>query len=473
VTLPSIHQLASKMLTLALGTLGINYVKPLRASGWGCECFKKNCEDKGMNMNRLKKTFEKLYEKFTKKKTFFERHLDQLKLRGKRTWYEHGKAALHQLEQEGREIKELFAAAGSAANKAQVKAKVKSFGTLYKQLSESTKPVWRQWIEALLIAGCVALVLRHFIFGLYHVPTGSAEPTILVGDRVWGNKFAYRFTSVKRGDMVIFDNPQHKYDRSNRFKQFWQKYVGIPIPLLGMEAGPINMVKRVIAIPGDWLEGRIENNKTALYLNGKKLNEPYVNNFPLIWLRKTVGLIPFKSLGPIPIPAFLQTRPARDGIWYTYDPDKPFDKQPFYTMDRSEVIVIPGYPFIKKPHTPSYKDFERLNSADEFGPIQVPKGKYWVMGDSRNNSHDSRWFGFLDEQLIHGRLSFIIYSVDSEEPLWLFELLKHPIDFWRKSLRWNRFFKRPDAVPDRSVPDRSVPDKWKVVHIRFIKFLTI
>ena len=63
------------------------------------------------------------------------------------------------------------------------------------------------------------------------------------------------------------------------------------------------------------------------------------------------------------------------------------------------------------------------------------------MGDSRRNSTDSRVWLFLDEDLIHGRASFIIYSIDSEEPFWLFELLRNPVRFFTKHVRFNRFFR--------------------------------
>jgi len=290
-------------------------------------------------------------------------------------------------------------------------------------------------------------LLRNFIFGLYHVPTGSAEPTILVGDRVWGNKLAYMFNKkVQRGDLVIFDNPLFKYDKSSRFHQLWQQYVGFEVPLLGLKSGPINMVKRVIAVPGDWIEGRVEDGKTVIYINEKKLDEPYVNPYPLIWLDKKVGFLPIEKIGPLTVPWFLRERSVKDGVWYTYVPGVPFEEQPYYNMEKHEVIQIPGYSSFRLPYTPSPQRFGGEKSADAFGPTRVPEGKYWVMGDSRKNSHDSRWFGFLDKKYIHGRLSFIIYSIDSQESFWLFELLKHPIDFWRKAIRWNRFFKKPAAT---------------------------
>ena len=395
-------------------------------------------------MKRLKRTFELLYSKFGKRKSFYERKVEAWRNRGKMTFYEKGKDLLDTIKKEGTELKSMLADSVVSVEKSAVKSRMKIFKKAYKQLHEITKPSWRQWLEALIIAGTVALLLRNFIFGLYHVPTGSAEPTVLVGDRVWGNKLAYMFGGkVKRGDLVIFDSPEHRYNKSNKLKSFWQKYIGLPIPLLGVESGPINMVKRVIAISGDWIEGRIEDGKTAIYLNGKKLNESYVNPYPLIWLRKETGFIPFSFLRSIPLLNYFQKKPVEGGFWCTYDPSKPFEEQLYYNMEASEVIRVPGYPSLRKPYTPSYKGFMGGESADVFGPMRVPKGKYWVMGDSRKNSRDARWFGFLDESLIHGRLSFIIYSIDSQEPFWLFELLRHPIDFWRKAVRWNRFFKVP------------------------------
>lgn len=401
-------------------------------------------------MSRLKKKFEDTYEKFGKRKTFFQQHVDRWKRRRKRTWYEKGKGFLDFLEKEGEELKALFADTGASVEKAVLRSRVRTFKKVYKQLVEVTKPAWRQWLEALLIAGTVALLLRNFIFGLYHVPTGSAEPTILVGDRVWGNKLAYMFSEVKRGDLVIFDSPEHKYNTSSKFAYYWQKYVGLPIPLLGIGAGPINYVKRVIAVPGDWIEGRVEDGKTVIYLNNKKLDEPYVNPYPLIWLRKETGFLPIEPLRYVPILNYLHRRPVDGGVWYTYDPDKPFEKQPYYNMEPHEVVRIPGYPSLQQPYSPSYRGFGDSSCADVFGPMQLPEGKYWVMGDSRKNSRDARWFGFLDKSLIHGRLSFIIYSIDSQEPFWLFELIKHPIDFWFKAIRWNRFFRLPQSAEKKN-----------------------
>lgn len=399
-------------------------------------------------MVKLKQAFDALLTKFGKRKSFFKQTIERWEEKGKTQWYKKGKALLDQLEKEADELKALFADTSAKVEKTAVKARVRMFKRMFKQLHESTKPAWRQWLEALIIAAGIAILLRNFLFGLYHVPTGSAEPTILVGDRVWGNKLAYMYDTVKRGDLVIFDDPRFKYSRSSWFQRNWQKYVGFNIPLLGLGAGPINLVKRVVAVPGDVIEGRVEDGKTVIYLNDKKLDEPYVNPYPLIHLEKEAGFIPFRRIGPLAVPAFLQKRPAP--VFYTYVPGISLEKQPYYNMEKYEIVLDPRYPMsprpdLRRPYTPAPKKLGQT-SYDEFGPMTVPEGKYWVMGDSRQNSHDSRWFGWLDEKFIHGRLSFIIYSIDSQEPFWFFELLKHPIDFWLKGIRWNRFFKaaRPE-----------------------------
>ena len=111
-------------------------------------------------------------------------------------------------------------------------------------------------------------------------------------------------------------------------------------------------------------------------------------------------------------------------------------------MTQNDMVRHPmknGY-ILSHPYIPSYTAFG--GSVDNFGPFTVPEGKYWVMGDSRKNSEDSRYWGFLDKSLIHGRASFVIYSIDSEESLWLFELCKHPVAFWREAVRWDRTFKK-------------------------------
>ncbi|MEI7580364.1 MAG: signal peptidase I [bacterium] len=308
----------------------------------------------------------------------------------------------------------------------------------YKELVQISKPLWRQWIEAIVIAGGAAFFIRTFGFGIYHVPTGSAERNILVGDRLWGNKMAYRLQDPKRGELVIFNDPEFVYSTQS-WQKLWQQYAGIP--LLGiLKGGPQNWVKRVIAVPGDTIEGRMEDGKTVVYLNGEKLHEPYVNPYPLIRLRKTTGFFnAFSLLGSL-APGFLRRTVSE--VRYTYDPSVPLDQQPFYYMQPEELIRNPltGDPLLLPAGEPCFEQRTRRN-VDVFGPLVVPQGKYWVMGDSRRNSRDSRFWMFLDEEHVLGRASLVLYSLDSEESFWFFALLKNPLAFFTRIVRWDRFMK--------------------------------
>jgi len=394
-------------------------------------------------METLKIKIQSILEKYKQKRDKFKKVIDRWGQKNYTTDHRNAMELFNKAENYAANL--MQEASNPGVNKKELKSKIKDFKTVYKKLNDITKPVLQQWIEAIVIAVVLAIVLRNFVFGLYHVPTGSAEPNILVGDRIWGNKMAYYFSEPKHGDLVIFDNPEVKYDKSNIIKYWWQKYIGFPVPLLGLSGGPDNWVKRVIAVPGDVIEGKLEDGKPVVYINGQKLNETYVNSYPLVRCRKSKGLIPLDSFGPFVVPEFLRLS-TRDDYNYTYDPSKSLDEQPFYRLNPDEIVMNSetGKPIFAQPYSPTYGfDYSQRTffCVDVFGPFTVPEGKYWMMGDSRKNSRDSRWWHFLDSERVHGRASFIIYSIDSEEPFWLFELVKHPIDFWTKSIRFGRFFR--------------------------------
>lgn len=159
----------------------------------------------------------------------------------------------------------------------------------------------RVWTRDLLIAIGLALVIIVFLYQPVKVEGTSMAPLLSDQERIFINKFVYRFEPIVRGDVVVFWYP---LDRSKSF------------------------IKRVVGLPGETVEIR----RGTVYINGEAITEPYV--------------------------------------------------------------------------PPQYAD------VSDFGPMKVPRGNYFVMGDHRISSNDSRVFGPVPSQYIYGRAVFAYWPVD-------------------------------------------------------------
>jgi signal peptidase I len=293
--------------------------------------------------------------------------------------------------------------------------------TLYKRFSawmhRPNKSTVAQYVEAFVIILPLAFFIRTFFYGLYQVPTPSMETTMLVGERFLADKLTIWFRPPQRGDIIAFNDPEFDYS-DNTIKRLWQCYVW----------GPQNWTKRVIGIPGDIVKGVVEDGRPVLYLNGKKLDEPYVNKYPILAVYKE-GCMPLWT-------------------YRSFDPNFSYHDQPFYRMDKysvesaKKIMQRYGEASILQPFTPKLSPHGRI--VDDF-EVTLGKNQYWVEGDNRQGSYDARFWGGtgrpLDGSLIHGRIIFRLWSIDSDESWWIVDLLKHPIDFWKR-VRWNRFFQR-------------------------------
>ena len=130
----------------------------------------------------------------------------------------------------------------------------------------------------------------------------------------------------------------------------------------------------------------------------------------------------------------------------SFDPSLPYEKQIFYRMSKARVMSFKGEPVLDHAGTPFYpsEDYPREQKGKSFWTksdifyVELGDGQYWVMGDNRRGSSDSRWFGPIDGRLIHSRIMYCIWSIDTTESWWILDLLKNPIDFWRR-VRWSRF----------------------------------
>ncbi len=275
-------------------------------------------------------------------------------------------------------------------------------------------PLIRVSVELLFVILPVAVLIRTFGFGLYQVPTGSMETTLLVGERFFADKLSYWFRKPHRGEIIAFNDPLYPYS-SNSLNNLWQRYGSWKVS---------NWTKRVIGIPGDHVKGVIEDGKPAVYVNDKKLDESaYINKYPLILLWK-----PHEFRLEI---ANVPNRGQRDWDSRSVDPSVPYDEQPFYKIDPHLIMrnaqTGEPQPFLY-PGTPIPKDIF---------DVTLGENQYWVMGDNRLGSSDSREWGVLDGKLIHGKIIFRIWSMDSSESWWFVDLLKNPLSFWKK-IRWRR-----------------------------------
>jgi signal peptidase I len=113
----------------------------------------------------------------------------------------------------------------------------------------SARKVVREYLDAFIVAGLVALFLITFVVRTFFIPTGSMEPTLQIHDVLLVNEFEYRFTKPHEGDIVVFTPPI---------------------------ASPNDFIKRVIGLPGD----RIRVHGGVVYRNGVAMNEPYIEEPP-------------------------------------------------------------------------------------------------------------------------------------------------------------------------------------------------
>ena len=107
-----------------------------------------------------------------------------------------------------------------------------------------------EWVAILVAALVVALVVKTFLIQAFYIPSASMEPQLRNGDRIFVNKLSYRLHEIHRGDVVVFERPA----------------CAVPDPRIK------DLVKRVIGLPGDTVEGK----DGGVYVNGRRLQEDYL-----------------------------------------------------------------------------------------------------------------------------------------------------------------------------------------------------
>ena len=215
------------------------------------------------------------------------------------------------------------------------------------------QPWWLDWTAGLFPVIIVVFLLRSFLFEPFKIPSGSMIPTLLINDLILVNKFHYgvRLPVI---NLKVLDNnsPQHGDVMVFRYP---------PKPSL-------DYIKRVVGVPGD--EVAYLNKK--LSINGKPLNKSALPDF-------------FDEDTMRYSKQFEETTTANKKYRLLNDDDRP--------------AFIPG--------TEDFPNKQNCRYSSEGVVCKVPEGHYFMMGDNRDNSLDSRYWGFVPEKNIVGRAFFV------------------------------------------------------------------
>ena len=249
------------------------------------------------------------------------------------------------------------------------------------------KSVVREYFESAVVTVIMALFGMTFIVQAVKVPTGSMQNTITVGDHLLVNKFVFApgprlpflpQREIRRADIIVFKYPGNPYDKERDTHED-----NVPFK--------VNYVKRVIGLPGDTVEVK----GLRVLINGQPLPEHVI-------VARNVD-----------------------------------EKAPLQIVEETPRQGNEAYDVYYFPETvQAARANENLQASRDFHfgvngkPTKVPPNSYFVMGDDRDNSLDSRAWGFVPRDLIIGRAMFVYWSYDETQPF-------SPFGFFTNS-RWSR-----------------------------------
>lgn len=218
--------------------------------------------------------------------------------------------------------------------------------------ADAPQPLWVAWGADFFPVILLVFVLRSFLFEPFKIPSGSMIPTLLVGDFILVNKFTYGIRLPVLNTKIIALNAPKRGD----------------VMVFRYPEDPsLDYIKRVVGLPGD----------TVAYLN-KKLS---INGTP----------VPAQNL-----------------------PDYQHGERLYYSQQFSEKLGETEHRFLTDADAPAYiqgVDFfpNRENCTYNASGVicKVPPGHYFMMGDNRDNSLDSRYWGFVPDENIVGRAFFV------------------------------------------------------------------
>ena len=223
----------------------------------------------------------------------------------------------------------------------------------------------REYFESGAVVLVMAMFFMTFVAQAAEVPSASMENTVYVGDRFLVNKFVFGAgpvlpflpqREIRRGDIVVF------------------KYPAASEPAENIVQYKTLFIKRVIGLPGETIEVKGRD----VYINGQLIPEYRVETRDCALGNDKSEL---KNL----------------------DPERPKADEPYTVFYGSRAVCGESRP-----------GHDAVNGVRR--PYRIPEGHYFMMGDNRENSRDSRYWGPVSRELIVGRAMFVIWSYDESAP---------------------------------------------------------
>ena len=224
-----------------------------------------------------------------------------------------------------------------------------------KRSSGEPEPVVVDMARAFFPVIVVVFLIRSFWVEPFKIPSGSMKPTLLVGDFILVNKYTYGIRIPVINKKVVDVNPLARGD----------------VVVFRYPADPsVDYIKRVVGLPGD----KVVYRNKRLTINGESVA-------------------------------------AQAGGFYT-DSEAGYLKLPTYTEKLGnhthQMMIVPGQPPVDLSQVRQFAHRENCEYNDDGFSCTVPQGEYFMMGDNRDQSSDSRYWGFVPDDHIKGR-AFLVW----------------------------------------------------------------
>ncbi len=230
------------------------------------------------------------------------------------------------------------------------------FALAAKRGSGIAEPWWVEYAKSFFPVILVVFFIRSFLVEPFKIPSGSMIPTLQVGDFILVNKFTFgirlpiinrkivQLNDPQRGDVMVFHYPENP---------------------------SVDYIKRVVAVSGDTIEYRNKH----LKINGVEQQQESDGDYNYV----ETGL------------NFVHTERRNESLG----------------EHKHALLVNPDMPNVHLGAVAEFKGRENCSYDDDKVSCKVPEGNYFMMGDNRDNSRDSRYWGFVPDNQIVGKAFFV------------------------------------------------------------------